>query len=310
MPRYLDPRNDLVFKKIFGEHPNILQSFLNALLPLGPEEKIASLEYLPPEQVPQVPLLKNSIVDVRCKDLQGRQFIVEMQMNWTSAFLQRVLFNASKAYVRQLEKGERYELLQPVFGLSLLDDVFDHQHLEYYHHYGMVNVEKPEKVIEGLQLLLVELPKFKPTEKLDPLQKAWLRFMSETGEPATQKEALQFKEEVAVIPEIEQALDLAGESAFNLGELEAYDKFWDAVRCERTLIHGKYEEGKLEGRLEGKLEGLAEGKLEGLAEGEAKGKLEGRLEGEALILKKLLKEGLLTQAQYEEQLQKLKLPLS
>ena len=31
--RYLDPRNDLVFKRIFGEHPQILRSFLNALLP-------------------------------------------------------------------------------------------------------------------------------------------------------------------------------------------------------------------------------------------------------------------------------------
>ena len=49
------------------------------------------------------PLKKNSIVDVRCRDQKGRQFIVEMQMIWTSEFKQRVLFNASKAYVRQLD---------------------------------------------------------------------------------------------------------------------------------------------------------------------------------------------------------------
>lgn len=92
--RYLDPKNDIVFKRIFGEHPNILRSFLNALLPLPENGQIVSLEYLPAEQVPQLPLLKHSIVDVRCVDQIGRQFIVEMQMNWTSAFLQRVLFNA------------------------------------------------------------------------------------------------------------------------------------------------------------------------------------------------------------------------
>ncbi|MDR0687813.1 MAG: Rpn family recombination-promoting nuclease/putative transposase, partial [Prevotellaceae bacterium] len=34
MARYLDPKNDLPFKKIFGEHKNLLISFLNALLPL------------------------------------------------------------------------------------------------------------------------------------------------------------------------------------------------------------------------------------------------------------------------------------
>ncbi|TAD96216.1 MAG: hypothetical protein EAZ97_14425, partial [Bacteroidetes bacterium] len=29
--RYLDPKNDLTFKKIFGEHPNLLISLLNSL---------------------------------------------------------------------------------------------------------------------------------------------------------------------------------------------------------------------------------------------------------------------------------------
>jgi hypothetical protein len=32
--RYLDPKNDLTFKKVFGQHPHLLKSFLNALLPL------------------------------------------------------------------------------------------------------------------------------------------------------------------------------------------------------------------------------------------------------------------------------------
>jgi hypothetical protein len=45
--RYLDPKNDLTFKKVFGEHPHLLRSFLNALLPLAPGQEIVSLEYLP-----------------------------------------------------------------------------------------------------------------------------------------------------------------------------------------------------------------------------------------------------------------------
>ncbi|MCU0780353.1 MAG: Rpn family recombination-promoting nuclease/putative transposase, partial [Akkermansiaceae bacterium] len=139
MARFLDPRSDLVFKRIFGEHPEILLEFLNTMLPFENEgEFITSLEYLPAEQVPDIPLIKNSIVDVRCKDASGRQFIVEMQMAWTNAFLQRVLFNASKAYVRQLEKGEHFESLCPVYGLSILDDVFDHDTDNYYHDYRMV----------------------------------------------------------------------------------------------------------------------------------------------------------------------------
>jgi hypothetical protein len=42
MARYLDPKNDLPFKKVFGEHKRLLISFLNALLPLRKEQEIVS----------------------------------------------------------------------------------------------------------------------------------------------------------------------------------------------------------------------------------------------------------------------------
>jgi predicted transposase/invertase (TIGR01784 family) len=127
MARYLDPKSDFVFKRIFGEHKDLLMSFLNALMPLAPGQKIESLEYLPQELVPENPAKRLSIVDVRCIDNAGRQFIVEMQVLWTDSFYSRMVFNASKAYVRQLGRGENYELLQPVYGLGILDTNFDKQ---------------------------------------------------------------------------------------------------------------------------------------------------------------------------------------
>ena len=106
--KYLDPKADLTFKKIFAGHPDLLISLLNALLPLKRNQQIKSIEYLPTELVPVDPLHKDTIVDVRCRDVEGRQFVVEMQMAWTDAFKQRVLFNASKAYVSQAEMGCKY----------------------------------------------------------------------------------------------------------------------------------------------------------------------------------------------------------
>ncbi len=49
MTRYLDPKTDVVFKKIFGQHPHLLKSFLNAVLPLTADSMIESLEYLSSE---------------------------------------------------------------------------------------------------------------------------------------------------------------------------------------------------------------------------------------------------------------------
>lgn len=253
--KYLNPRADLTFKRIFGEHPDLVISLLNALLPLKEGEEITEIEYLPSDIVPDNPLRKYSIVDVRCRDKQGRQFLVEMQMLWSPEFHQRVLFNASKAYVRQLNAGEGYELLQPVYSLNLVNDVFEPELEGYYHHYAMVHLEHTDKVIEGLQLIFVELPKFNPhsyTEK--KMQALWLRFLTEINEK-TRKVPGELLSE----PEIRKALSVLEESAFTDEELAGYEHFWDGISVEKTLYNSGVRKGIAEGKAEGKAEGLNEG---------------------------------------------------
>ena len=247
---YLDPKNDLTFKKIFGEHPHLLKSFLNALLPLSEDQKIESLEYLPAELVPEIPLLKHTIVDVRCKDIKGRQFIVEMQMFWTESFKHRIVFNASKAYVKQLDKAKKYSTLQPVYALSLVDDIFDKETDNYYHHYKIVNLENTENQLEGLEFVFVELPKFKPQTPTElKMQVLWLRFLTEI------QDGLEHApQELIATPEISEALDNLEVSSFSKSELESYDKYWDSIRSEKTL----YDDAELRGLRKGKIEGKIE----------------------------------------------------
>jgi len=258
---YLDPKNDLTFKKVFGQHPHLLKSFLNAILPLQEGTFIESLEYLPAELAPENPLQKYSIVDVRCKDNRGRQFIVEMQMHWTTGFMQRVLFNASKAYVRQLDKSFKFESLQPVYALSLLNENFQPAKPEYYHHYQIVNIEDTDEQIEGLEFVFVELQKFKArnlTEK--KLQVLWLRFLTEIDESTTDAPA-----DLLDNSDITEALENLKTSAFSKAELEAYDKYWDSVRVELTLQSGYYNKGLAEGKSEGIIETANNGILAGFS---------------------------------------------
>lgn len=92
-----------------------------------------------------------------------------------------------------------------------------------------------------------------------PLKRAWIRFLRETGKATTNEtQAVLLSEVASQAPEIRNALELSGEAGFSLGELEAYDRYWDAISSERTLISGKYAEGRAEGRAEGKAEGKAE----------------------------------------------------
>lgn len=280
--KYLNPKADLTFKRVFGEHPDPVMSLLNALLPLKNGEEITEIEYLTSEMVPENPLRKYSIVDVRCKDKKGRQFLVEMQMLWSPEFYQRVLFNASKAYVRQLDKGETYELLQPIYSLNLVNDIFEPELEGYYHHYELVHVEHSDKVIDGLQLIFVELPKFTPHNYAEKkMQVLWLRYLTEINENTR-----KVPEELLSNPEISKALNELEESAFTEEQLAGYEHLRDGISVEKTIYNSAIRKGLAEGKAEGLAEGLAEGKAEGLAEGEAKGKAESLLFVAANLKKK------------------------
>ncbi len=240
MSQYLDPKADVVFKKIFGDHPHLLISFLNAVLPLEPNQLIVELSYLPTEQVPEIPEFRRTIADVKCKDSQGRVFIVEMQMNWTDSFRQRLLFGASRAYVKQLGKGKDFNLLQPVYGLGLIAEIYEKTIPEWYHHYQLIKKGSDEgEIIDHLQLIFIELPKF-PVQSSDEkqLRLLWLRFLREIDEKTT-----DVSKELLDVPEIAEAITLAKESAYTPSELTVYESYWDQVSREKTLMIDKYTEG-------------------------------------------------------------------
>ncbi len=254
MSRYLDPKADVCFKKIFGEHPRILISFLNAVLPLSPEQTIVELTYLPSEQVPSIPEFKRTIADVKCKDNHGRVFIVEMQMNWTDSFKQRLLFGTSQAFIKQLDSGCDYKFLQPVYGLGLIAEIYEKTSPEWYHHYQLVKKDDADSdVIEHLQLVFIELPKFPVHSQHEKkLRLLWLRFLREIDEKTR-----TVSQELLEIPEIAQAVALSEEAAYTPGELEVYESYWDQVRREKTIVIDSFTKGLLEGEARGKAEGEA-----------------------------------------------------
>ena len=271
--KLLDPRADLVFKKIFGQHPDLVKSFLNSLLPLPEDGMIETITYLPFEQIPRTPLQKFSVVDVRCTDQKGRIFIVEMQMGWSDSFKQRLQFGVSKAYVSQLDSGQHYNLLNPVYGLALVGDTFDPDPDNWYHHYKMINIMGTHEHIDGLELIFVELPKFKITTPWGRrLGVLWLRFLNEISSMG------DIPEEFSDVSEISKAIQLTQEASFSKEELAAYDGYWDQIRIDKTI--------REDARREGEVIGLQRGEAIGLQRGEAIGLEKGREEGEAIGLEK------------------------
>ncbi len=231
---YLDPKNDIVFKRIFGEHPNVVISLLNALLPIS--SPIQSIEYLPIEQVPDVLGLKNTLVDVKCKDNTGRIFFVEMQNLWTRFFKQRVLFNASKAYVRQLETKMTFDKLRPVYSLNFVNEHIYAAENQYYRHYAICETADSQKRIEGLEFIFIDLIEFQRLLQQQAaiierktIKALWLRFLTEINERVTEPPA-----DLTAVNEIAFSLEICRKMAMNEAALALYEKYWDEIRVEKT----------------------------------------------------------------------------
>ena len=182
-----------------------------------------------------------------------------MQLYWNEEFKRRVLLDASKAIVRQLNKGEDYSLIQPVYCLSLVNDkAFDYETDEFYHDYAIVNVEHTDRHIEGLRLVFVELPKFKPQSIAEKkMAVLWLRFLTEIAEDTIEAPAELLENEAT-----RKALGLVEKSAMTEGQLYAYEKFWLAVVDERILREAATKKGYNEGWEKGMEKGMEKGHIE------------------------------------------------
>ena len=252
MAHYLDPKNDLTFKRVFGEHKHLCMSLINNVLPL--EKPIVSIEYQTGELLPVLTgIMKNTVVDVRCTDSDGRQFIVEMQLDWDESFKSRVLFNASKAYVMQVEKAQKIKLIHPVFALNFVNDIFEkspEMKDVYLHHYKIVNIIDTQKQIKGLEFLFVELPKFKPQNRAErKLHDLWLRFLTEINESTKEIPAELLGNEY-----IREAVGYMERSAYSREELDRYYQWRIDTMTSTAMLENAEAKGKEEGRAEGREE--------------------------------------------------------
>ncbi|MCW5219829.1 Rpn family recombination-promoting nuclease/putative transposase [Verminephrobacter aporrectodeae subsp. tuberculatae] len=270
---YLDPKIDLVFKRVFSR-ANLLLDFLNAVLPL--DAPIESLTYLPTEQAPQVPGMRFSIVDVKCCDQSGQVFIVEMQMLWTDAYFSRILFSGAQAIINQLSSGAAYQSLCRVYSVTVLNDVFEKAPSEkdrWLHHYKITRLAEHDKVLQGLQFVILELPKFTPQTRVEKQVTAlWLRFLCETG-----KSGFVPDEAFLSYPPVANAVKLTEFKGYSAVEIESYQKYLDALSNEKSFLLDAETKGRAqgmeEGRVEGMEEGIEKGRVAGLQEGIEKGRL-------------------------------------
>ena len=92
--KFLDPKNDVAFRKIFGTEKNkdLLIHFLNDMIDFKGKKLIQEVTFLKTIQDPETMAKKTSIVDILCKDEKGNQYIVEMQVAKEKGFVKRAQY--------------------------------------------------------------------------------------------------------------------------------------------------------------------------------------------------------------------------
>jgi len=252
--QFADPKNDLAFKKIFGDenHKNILISFLNSILDFKDEKTIINVELVNPYQVPRIAELKETILDIKATNANKETFIVEMQRKDLGNFTKRSLYYTSKAYVSQLEKGNDYTRLKKVYFIGVLNfNIFNNK--DFISRHLIINQETSTQDLEDFEFTFIELPKFnKELKELNSILDKWIYFIKNASNLTI------IPKEYETIQEFQDAFKIVTQTLWDKKELEIYDyialKEFDDINALRTAERKGLEKGIEKGKKDKQIE--------------------------------------------------------
>ena len=247
--KFADPKNDVAFRKIFGNEGKkvILISFLNSVLNLEGDRKIIDLDFRNTFQLPRITGLKSSIIDVNVKDQTGTKYIVEMQLSQVVAFDKRIQYYVSKEYSSQIEKGDDYSKLTPVVLVGILEfDYFEGNN--YLTRHLILNMETMKNELKDINFNFIELPKFKKElEECKTLTDKWIYFIKNA-------ENLEVVPPDVIDEGLKEAYTESDKHNWTKDELDSYDYFLMREQDERGRVEFAEIKAKEEAKKENTLE--------------------------------------------------------
>ncbi|WP_264703621.1 Rpn family recombination-promoting nuclease/putative transposase [Wolbachia endosymbiont (group A) of Volucella inflata] len=262
LSKFLDVRNDVAFKKIFGTEKNkdILIHFLNDIIGFTGKNQIKDIEFLSTIQDPDIAAKKQSIVDVLCKDENGVQVIVEMQVAKTKGFEKRAQYYAAKAYSRQADKGDQYHNLKEIIFIAIADCVLFPNKSEYKSKHTIRDEDTNEHDLKDFYFIFIELPKF-PKNKEDQLEnivEKWVYFFRYADETSEEELEKIIGSDLIIKKAYEEL------NRFNWSEKEfiAYEQEIKRILDEQAVLAQKLDDATEKGREEGILIGHEKGRKE------------------------------------------------
>ena len=262
---FLDPKNDFVFRQIFGTEKNkdILIHFLNDILEYKGAEKITEVTFLKPIQDPDIAVYRQSIVDVLCQDNIGTQFIVEMQVSNHKGFEKRAQFYAAKAYSMQILKEDNdhkklavYAKLKGVIFLAIADFTMFPEKKDWKSTHRLLDAKTYEHDLKDFHFVFLELTKFGKTsiKELINIQEKWAYFFKN----AHKSSLLDMNNLIGKDIIMQRAFEAIDQASWTEEELRTYEHIIKAKLDNLAVEQQKLEDAEAKGKIEGKAEGKIE----------------------------------------------------
>ena len=264
----MNPRIDIVFKKIFGVEANkhILISLINSIV--SPEDQVKDVTILNPYNLQTYISGKLSILDIKAKASNGHLINIEIQITDDSDYDKRALYYWSRLYSEQLGKSENYSTLSKAIGIHILNFTSIPEVTKYHNIFQITEKESKKHYFKDLELHTIELKKFADEAKdelSDFVQKIktsidlWSTFL-------LKNDFIKKLPQKLVTTEVEDAMNALEIMHFTEEEKEFYEGQLKWFRIEISTIKKAKDDSFLEGKIKGKAEGIKEGEEKGKIE--------------------------------------------
>lgn len=253
----LNPKIDFVFKKIFGseEHPEILISFLNAVL--KPQKPIVSVEIKNSDLEKEYIEDKFSRLDVKALTSNKEIINIEIQLKNEYNMIQRSLYYWSKLYEEQLSEGDRYDKLSRTVCINILD--FKYLKNDRFHNgYRLKEIETNEELTDIEEIHFIEIPKLKKLnseEEVVDMLEAWVEFLRDPESEVVRKLEMSNSE-------IREAKDKLYKLSMDEKERELYFLREKSIKDEISALANAEEKGIQIGIEQGIKQGIQREKIE------------------------------------------------
>jgi len=240
MAELLDPRNDFLFKRIFGSEENrdVLITFLNRTFAEANRPSLTEIHLLNPYTDKDAPRDKQSILDIRAKTSEGEMINIEMQLFNKYDTEKRTLFYWSKLYSGQLQEGQPYKALKKCVTINILN--FSFLPNEQYHNIFHLREERSGiSLSDDIELHFLELPKLDVSKH--SIQEGglvnWLLFLK--GTQRNQWEVLSMNE-----PVLKKAMDTLEFLSQDAEVRQLYEARQRYLHDEASIREGAFAEGE------------------------------------------------------------------